>query len=445
MKKRQLNTAWPLLTVVMLATGGPATAATFDLVAQPFDKPMPDGTVVRMWGYGLAGQPASVPGPTLRVPVGESLTINVTNSLPQAISLPGTSGTPTSVMIPGQRTAAAPVMFTDATGRQRVRSLAPETAAGATRSYTWTAPTPGTYLYHSATQPQVQVQMGLYGAIVVEAGTGLAYTGVPYDAEVTLLYSEIDPALHAAVANGTYGNAAVAGAPTSTMNYAPKYFMVNGEPFTPGVTLPIATGPAGGRTLLRLLNAGLDERVPMLQGLDFTLIAEDGKPYTWARAQYTAPLAPMKTLDAIITPAVDGDYPIWDRRLALANSAVAPGGQLRILRTGGAPVTPPTNHPPVATADTASTTPGNSVVINVLANDSDPDGDTITLIAVSNPSTMSTAGIPNVSIIGSSVTYTPPPDFAGGTDTFNYVICDSADPGCATGMLAVGTVTVTVQ
>lgn len=445
MKKRQLHTAWPLLTVVMLAAGTPATAATFNLVAQPFDKPMPDGTVVRMWGYGLAGQPPSVPGPTLRVPAGEALTINVTNSLPQALNLPGTTGTPTSVMVPGQRATGAPVMFTDASGRQRVRSLAPETAAGATASYTWTAPAAGTYLYHSATQPQVQVQMGLYGAIVVEAGVNLAYPGVPYDAEVALLYSEIDPALHAAVAAGTYGNGAVAGAPTSTLNYAPKYFMVNGEPFTPGVTLPIATGAAGSRTLLRLLNAGLDERVPLLQGLDLTLVAEDGKPYAWPKTQYTAPLAPLKTLDAIIVPAADGEYPIYDRRLALANGPVAPGGQLRILRTGGAPVVPPTNHPPVAVADSASTTPGNSVVINVLANDTDPDGDTITLIAVSNPSTMSTSGIPNVSIIGSSVTYTPPPDFAGGTDTFNYVICDSADPGCATGMLAVGTVTVTVQ
>jgi hypothetical protein len=118
---------------------------------------------------------------------------------------------------------------------------------------------------------------------------------------------------------------------------------------------------------------------------------------------------------------------------------------LRVLRVGGAPVTPPTNRPPVATPDSATTAAGTAVVINVLANDTDPDGSAVRLIAVGNPSAASTSGVPNVAITGSAVTYTPPPELASGVDTFNYVICDGLTPLCTDGLLGAGTVTVTVQ
>ena len=48
-----------------------------------------------------------------------------------------------------------------------MRSFDAETAAGGSGSYTWTGVKEGTYLYHSGTHPQVQVQMGLYGALTV--------------------------------------------------------------------------------------------------------------------------------------------------------------------------------------------------------------------------------------------------------------------------------------
>jgi FtsP/CotA-like multicopper oxidase with cupredoxin domain len=337
-----------------------------------------------------------------------------------------------------------------------VRSLAPEAAAGGTVSYTLSVQ-PGTYLYHSGTQPQVQVQMGLYGALIVEAGTNQAYAGMAaYSLDLPLVYSEIDPALHAAVASGTYGTPAM----TSTLNYSPKYFLVNGEAYTPGVTLPIATGAAGTPTLLRLLNAGLDMHVPVLQGLEMSIVAEDGKPYSYVtpdgvphlygRSAYSAPLAPLKTMDAVITPAVDGDYAIYDRRLSLANNTVAPGGMLRVLRTGGT-IAPSANHPPIAAPDpaagsTLAVAPGQALVINVLANDSDPDpNDTVYLIAVSNPSSAAQPGTNNVSITGTSITYTAPVELtSGGTDTFNYVICDGPSPCTGDRLLSAGTVTVTV-
>ena len=121
MNKRQPSLAWRLLLAASLFTAtGAASAAEFTLIAEQFPKPMADGSTVMMWGYRLStGTEASVPGPTLRVPAGEPLIIHVQNSLPQLIN---GGNVPTSVVVPGQRAASTPVMFTDASGRQRVRS-----------------------------------------------------------------------------------------------------------------------------------------------------------------------------------------------------------------------------------------------------------------------------------------------------------------------------------
>ena len=92
----------------------------------------------------------------------------------------------------------------------------------------------------------------------------------------------------------------------------------------------------------------------------------------------------------------------------------------------------PTNRPPEAVDDAAATTAGQPVTIPVLANDSDPDGDPLTVTGVTQPANGSVQVNPN-----QSVTYTP---FAGftGTDTFTYTISDGR------GGTATASVTVTV-
>jgi len=425
MTKRKLNVSWRLgVAAAMLSMAGAVGAAEFTLTAQEFDKVMPDGSVVRMWGYALPGGTPSVPGPTLRVPAGESLTIHVTNGLPQVIN----GGTvPTSLVVPGQSGNLAPVMVNDSSGRSRVRSFAAEAPSTQTVDYNWAAPKVGTFLYHSGTNPAVQVQMGLYGAVIVEADTNLAYPGVPYSTELTLIYSEVDPALHAAVANGSYGNPPSASVPnpvTSTIDYLPKYFLVNGESFVAGSTLPLATAAAGSPTLLRLLNAGLQTRVPVLQGLDMKLVAEDGNPYQYPRMQYSVLLPALKTMDAVIVPSADGEFPLYDRRLALANNGSAPGGMFRVLRTGGAPI-----------AQTDTYTTDEDTVLNVaapgvLANDFSPGG-ALSASVATNP----VNGVLALAADG-SFTYTPNANYYG-TDSFTY----TATVGATS---AVGTVTITI-
>jgi hypothetical protein len=79
------------------------------------------------------------------------------------------------------------------------------------------------------------------------------------------------------------------------------------------------------------------------------------------------------------------------------------------------------NRPPIAIADTAVTTPGQGVDINVLANDSDPDGDTITISKVTDPPS-GTALIQTGE--RNDIRYIPDPDFVG-EDVFGYEITDA--------------------
>jgi FtsP/CotA-like multicopper oxidase with cupredoxin domain len=281
---------------------------------------MPDGQPVAMWGFGLVGSPITVPGPPLTVQPGTSLTINLTNDLP--------ASTPVSVIIPGQAMpvsapGAAPQVARNPDGR--LRSFTHETAAGTTVSYVWSSIKPGTYLYLSGTHPAVQVQMGLYGSVKQEIAAGSeAYPGVTYDQEITLLYSEIDPVLHAAVDAGTYGTT-----PSSTINYDPKYFLVNGKPYPDAVPLPAVN--QGETVHIRLLNAGLQSHTPLFQGTHVRVVAEDGNLYPYAKERYAVLLAAGKTLDVSLTASAVGSYPIYDRMLNLTNPGGVAGGLLTYL------------------------------------------------------------------------------------------------------------------
>ena len=88
----------------------------------------------------------------------------------------------------------------------------------------------------------------------------------------------------------------------------------------------------------------------------------------------------------------------------------------------------PTNTVPVAVADAAMTTQGNAVEIAVLENDSDADGNTLTVLSVENGGQGTTA------IVGDRVIYAPNSGFTG-TDTFTYAVSDGQG----------GTATATVQ
>lgn len=96
-----------------------------------------------------------------------------------------------------------------------------------------------------------------------------------------------------------------------------------------------------------------------------------------------------------------------------------------------------TNDAPVANSDTATTEEDTATTtVNVLANDTDVDGDDV--LSVCDADTTSEEGGTVVNNGDGTFTYTPPANF-NGTDSFQYFVCDGNDGGDT------GTVTIMVN
>lgn len=306
MKNKACWLALVLLSVSLMT--GAACALDVYLAAKPFTMTMPDATVVPMWGYEsytdatftTVVSPVSSPGPLIVIPVGDtSLTIHLMNLLPE----------PTSVMIPQLYAPLSPVFFTDPQGRQRARSFTAETAPSAIGTYSWGNLRPGSFLYQSATHPAVQVQMGLYGGVKMDYAAGQAYPGQAYDLEQILFFSEIDYGLHVAVSTGSYGQ------PNSsyltTIDYKPKYYLVNGAQYT--LAQNVLSGTGTERVLVRCYNGGLKFHVAQLMGPYLQMIAEGGQMYPYPETLYSAYVPPGGTADGIVARPGAGTFHFMDR------------------------------------------------------------------------------------------------------------------------------------
>jgi FtsP/CotA-like multicopper oxidase with cupredoxin domain len=269
----------PMVAVLLLLTTAAHAAApgikgpAFKLTAQPAFLNQPDGQMIYSWGYGCNGTPAAgflpaaiggatcssmqVPGPTLIVNENDTVTVQLVNNLPP-------SAGNTSILFPGfavTATGGVPGLLT--------QEATPTTSAGCAGTscvtYTFKAGSPGTRAYYSGTQGDLQVEMGLYGAIIVlpanvptNCSSGTAASNVTaqnfwgesdfrlakaaydhpdscYDREYLFQFSEIDPRIHSqaqsqvlALGSCTAG-AAGCGLQVATEPYHPNYFMINGR------------------------------------------------------------------------------------------------------------------------------------------------------------------------------------------------------------------------
>lgn len=142
------------------------------------------GKPTTVWAYrdgSVDDSEARVPGPLLRVPLGASLEVELRNELPSD----------TTIHWHGVRLPAAQ----DGTPTSQ-RAVAP----GETFTYQFDAVDAGTFWYHPHVEADVQIERGLYGALIVEADDGievehdrmLVLDDVKLDADGTL-NADIDP------------------------------------------------------------------------------------------------------------------------------------------------------------------------------------------------------------------------------------------------------------
>ena len=114
---------------------------------------------------------------------------------------------------------------------------------------------------------------------------------------------------------------------------------------------------------------------------------------------------------------VDGHFGLYTRNTATTFDNVT-------LKTDDASLTKP-NRPPVANNDAAATTVSTPVVIPVLTNDADLDGDALTIVS----STAAAYGALRLNA-DSTFTYTPNQGYTG-SDQFIYIISDGVSVSSA--------------
>jgi FtsP/CotA-like multicopper oxidase with cupredoxin domain len=303
-----MTAATMLLAAAAQAAAPGITGTTFNLTAQDSYISQPDGASVYSWGYGCSSAPTGfaplgttgttaipgatcptmqIPGPTLIVtaPVSGTLTvtINLMNNLPVAAGN-------TSILFPGFNVTASggvPGLLTQ------------EAAHNGLVTYTLTIPSTaaGTHSYYSGTQGDLQVEMGLYGAIIVlpsavpaacdsgahasnaaaqafwgESNFRLAHAaynhpGACYDREYLFQFSEMDPRIHReALEQSTL--TCTGCMQVATEPYVPAYFMINGrsmpDDMDPNYAFQYPHQPYNGNphmhpgelTLLRIIGQG---------------------------------------------------------------------------------------------------------------------------------------------------------------------------------------------
>ncbi len=268
--------------LALLGLSTPASAAidgirgsTFSLTAKAGYVSIPDGASVYSWGY-TAGNTMQLPGPTLIVTEGSTVSITLSNELP------GAAGN-TSIVFPGLEVTA--------TGGEQ-GTLTREAGTGGTVTYTFTADQPGTYHYHSGSQEALQVEMGLFGALIVEPAATSGCTNAAYnnantcfDREYLFVLSEIDLDVHQAAERQSSGAGPIE---LGEGPFSPEYWLLNGRsaPDTMAesgtATLPnqpynsLPRMHPGERVLCRVVGAGRDSHPFHVHGNHIRVLARDG-------------------------------------------------------------------------------------------------------------------------------------------------------------------------
>jgi manganese oxidase len=265
----------------------------------------PDGGSVHFWGYqdttGTAnpfGVP-QYPGPTLILNQGDTVTISLTSGLPASSLEPYNRCT--SMVFPGHAVTTS--------GGDQDGLLTRETCpGGAPVAYTFTASQPGTYTYYSGTEPELQIEMGLVGAIIVRPSMGEDYAyndaSTRFDHEYLFLMTQMDPVIHQLVEQGRFSE-------VDLTHYWPVYWFFNGRagpddlanafvswlPHQPYNCTPRMT--PGQKLLMRLVGGDQGQHPFHYHGNNADIIARDGRLLTHSRSQFTTLSVPGETVDQI--------------------------------------------------------------------------------------------------------------------------------------------------
>ncbi len=337
------------------------------------------GKTIPFWGFSTFQRDPQVPGPIVEAKAGDKIIIGLFNSFYNSSPIQE----PVSIIFPGQENVkvnelehfwrrfmlyfytqndrylsrlalrgSVPVKpqysedlmvsltnYLEPTNYYNLKSIV----------YNFDAVNPGIYLYESGTNCEKQIQMGLYGVIVIRPigydtpghpNYKTAYgvdTGSEYDVEKILVLGEFDSNMHNNVDSGYYDD---------MLKFKPDCWVINGRSYPDTLNEDNSSSQpysskiscrAGERVLLRIINAGFYTHTLYLGGLLGRVIAEDNFPLkqsgmdaTYEKAGFT--LGAGQSVDIIVTPTIPGEFYLYAREYNhLVNNEEFPGGMMTKL------------------------------------------------------------------------------------------------------------------
>jgi FtsP/CotA-like multicopper oxidase with cupredoxin domain len=239
----------------------------YDLEASVFQWEVEPGKTVEVWGYNK-----QVPGPRIEVKTGDRVRIRLTNHLKESTTL-HLHG----LDIPNEMDGTPDL-------------TQPQIKVGETFVYEFTAKGPAVGMYHAHSDSQVQVPMGLAGAILIDDMPAPA--GRSYDQRVQMVLTDA----------GNIG------------------FGINGKAFP--ATEPIVA-KVGETILVDYFNEGFQIHPMHLHGPQQTVIAKDGVPLTVPYSGDTIMIAPGERYSVLVTATRPGT---WAFHCHILTHAEAPSG-----------------------------------------------------------------------------------------------------------------------
>jgi manganese oxidase len=232
----------------------------YDLMASSFVWQLYNTARVTVWGYNH-----QVPGPLIRLKVGDKVRFIIKNQLPQATTVHWHG-----LAVPNDQDGVPGV------------TQAPIPPGGEfTYHFTVTPPMAGTHLYHTHFNDSFQMDMGLHGVLLVDP-RGPARPR--YDVEA--IYE---------IASFKVGG-----------SDQENVFTLDGKAFPEA---PVLRVPLGARVLLHLVNAsGENDHVMHLHGYTFRVVALDGNPLVHPYSANTVNLGPSQTADVAFTAGNPGKW-----------------------------------------------------------------------------------------------------------------------------------------
>lgn len=261
------------------------------------------GTALPVWGYGSSGGLPTVPAPTLTVNEGDTVNVTVYNH----------RNVSHNFVVQNVTTDTSPI------------------PANGSKTYSFIAPTAGSYLYSDTLNNAINREMGLYGALIVRPAdnSNTAWTGgPPYDHERVWVISEMD--------KPRWNDVASTGGAINTSVYKPNYFLLNGlggfDAMMDHNTMIM--GMMDEVTLVRIVNTGQFSHSLHFHGNHFEVINLNGnrQPSPFEQLD-TINVPPMSVAEVLYTVNQTGEYPMHfhTAQAETANGVYLNGGATMIM------------------------------------------------------------------------------------------------------------------